>query len=108
MYGNTNDDETMFNPRTLYDDDLGSGNHPHNYRDRRIDGRIDHDAIFVDVLVFPIPKSCSRSSKKCPWVDLGVGKYFNTSATSNDGISATSAELRWCCSYEDAKMGLCA
>jgi hypothetical protein len=41
-------------------------------RHRRLDGGIDIDpeSTYVDIVILPIPASCSRSSADCLWVEL--------------------------------------
>jgi hypothetical protein len=49
----------------------------------------------VDIVALPLPSSCLHSIKACDWTKLGVG------AKHEDGT------LRWCCTAEAQRLGMC-
>ena len=63
---------------------------------RDLDGGVEVDASFVDIVVFHQPESCANSHSGCDWTKLGVGESLG----ANGG-------LRWCCSNGAAEAGLC-
>lgn len=59
-------------------------------------GGLDVGGSIVDIVVFRLPPSCAHSKKGCDWPSLGVGNR------TEDGY------LKWCCSRESLKAGICA
>lgn len=80
-----------------YKDDIDDGGNGggRSLSQRSLDGGIETDGTALDIVVFPLPDSCSSSRKGCDYTDFGVG------ARTADGT------LRWCCTNDAIEMGMC-
>lgn len=83
--GGTDDD----NPRQLQQ------RQQQQQKTRTLDGGVELDASFLDIVAFHLPDDCANSRAGCDWTELGVGGRLK------DG------SLRWCCSQDAADEGAC-
>ncbi|GKY93988.1 hypothetical protein MPSEU_000365600 [Mayamaea pseudoterrestris] len=90
-------DAVMGDDASLADnDDKGSDRERHH---RTLDGGVEVDASYLDIVVFKQPEQCANSREGCDWTKIGVGGILETENSSGG--------LRWCCSQGAVDAGLC-
>jgi hypothetical protein len=73
-----------------------SSSSPSSSSSRHLDGGVELDASYLDIVVFHQPDECASSRTGCDWDKLGVG-----------GNLGANGGLRWCCSQATSDAGLC-